>query len=179
MMICSSGIVYIIDGQDWSQVGLVDGGILAGSWSPNHEYIAVVTKHGKLIVFNKFEIRYEVEIDDDARTIRDAEISWQGDSTMLVINYRTLVGRKCLTINVKKNRRVVRARTDNQAVMSVSKAPVPTLELPICFMPDGSCVTGFQRRQQMDGEFEPQIIFWKKNGLRNGEFDLPKAVNAE
>ena len=93
-------------------------------------------------------------------TIHDAEISWQSDSSMLVINYRINGGRKCLTINVKKNRRVVRARADNQAVLSVSKAPVSTLELPVCFMPDGSCVTGFQRRQQIDGDFEPKIIFW-------------------
>ena len=109
-----------------------------------------------LIVFNtEFEILYEVQIDDDDmtfkkgdkidRTIHDAEISWQGDSSMFVINYRINGGRKCLTRDVKKNLKVVKgpARADNQAVFSVSEAPVKTLELPVCFMPNGSYVTGF------------------------------------
>lgn len=146
----------------------------------------MATTSGKLILFNaEFEILYEVEIDDDDmtfkkgakidRTIHDAEISWQGDSSMFVINYRINGGRKCLTRDVKNGLRVVKgpARADNQAVFSVSEAPVKTLELPVCFMPNGSYVTGFQRRRQIDNKLNPEIIFWEKNGLRHGEFDLP------
>ena len=79
------------------------------------------------------------------RTIDNAEISWQGDSSMFVINYRINGGRKCLTRDFKNNLRVVKgpARADNQAVFSVSEAPVSTLEQPVCFMPNGSYVTGF------------------------------------
>ena len=64
---------------------------------------------------------------------------------MLVINYQINGGRKCLTRDVKKNLKVVKgpARADNQAVFSVSEAPVSTLELPVCFMPNGRYVTGF------------------------------------
>ena len=80
-------------------------------------------------------------------TIHDAEISWKGDSSMLVINYKINGGRKCLIRDLKRNLKVVRGlKVDNQTVVSVSKVPVLTLELPICFMPNGSYVTGFQRR---------------------------------
>lgn len=42
-------------------------------------------------------------------------------------------------------------------------------------MPSGSLVTGFQRRVLPNGSISPEIIFWEKNGLRHGEFTLPKA----
>ena len=42
-------------------------------------------------------------------------------------------------------------------------------------MPSGSLVTGFQKRVLPNGKISPEIIFWEKNGLRHGEFVLPKA----
>jgi len=52
---------------------------------------------------------------------------------------------------------------------------VSTLELPVCFMPNGSLVAGFQRRVLPNGQLNPEIMLWERNGLRHGEFDLPKA----
>ena len=60
-------------------------------------------------------------------------------------------------------------------VFSVSEKPVPALQLPLCLMPSGSLVTGFQKRVLPNGKISPEIIFWEKNGLRHGEFVLPKA----
>ena len=42
-------------------------------------------------------------------------------------------------------------------------------------MPSGSLVTGFQKRILPNGCISPEIIFWERNGLRHGEFVLPKA----
>ena len=57
-------------------------------------------------------------------------------------------------------------------VFSVSEKPVP-IELPVCFMPNGSLVAGFQNRKLPNGQIQPEIIFWERNGLRHGEFVLP------
>ena len=47
-------------------------------------------------------------------------------------------------------------------------------------MPNGSLVAGFQKRILPNGQVNPEIIFWERNSLRHGEFDLPKAKdNAE
>ena len=42
-------------------------------------------------------------------------------------------------------------------------------------MPNGSLVAGFMRKELPGGKISPQIIFWERNGLRHGEFDLPTA----
>jgi len=42
-------------------------------------------------------------------------------------------------------------------------------------MPNGSLVTGFQRRILPNGKISPEIVFWERNGLRHGEFVMPKA----
>ena len=42
-------------------------------------------------------------------------------------------------------------------------------------MPSGSLATGFQRRVLPNGTISPEIIHWERNGLRHGEFALPKA----
>ena len=40
-------------------------------------------------------------------------------------------------------------------------------------MPNGSLVAGFQNRKLPNGQIQPEIIFWERNGLRHGEFVLP------
>jgi hypothetical protein len=71
-------------------------------------------------------------------------ISWRGDSAIFVINYSINGGRKCLTREANNNLKVSKgpARADYQVVHSVSERPIP-IELPMCFMPNGSLVAGF------------------------------------
>lgn len=71
------------------------------------------------------------------------------------------------------------ARADYQVVFSVSEKPNPALALPICMMPNGSLITGFMRRPLPNGKISPEIVFWERNGLRHGEFTLPKAAKEE
>ena len=42
-------------------------------------------------------------------------------------------------------------------------------------MPSGSLVAGFNKKVLPNGSISPEIAFWEKNGLRHGEFQLPKA----
>jgi len=59
-----------------------------------------------------FDVLYEDSIDDGDMTyaageeknleIGDATISWRGDSSIFVINFKVGSGRKCLTRNIEK-----------------------------------------------------------------------------
>ena len=40
-------------------------------------------------------------------------------------------------------------------------------------MPNGSLVAGFSHRMLPNGQPLREIIFWERNGLRHGEFQLP------
>jgi hypothetical protein len=40
-------------------------------------------------------------------------------------------------------------------------------------MPNGSLIAGFQNRRLPNGQANPEIIFWERNGLRHGQFTLP------
>lgn len=71
------------------------------------------------------------------------------------------------------------ARADDLSVFSVAEKPISFLQRPICFMPSGSLVAGFQVRPVPgDQKFQKEVAFWEKNGLRHGEFVLPdQALN--
>lgn len=138
----------------------------------------------------EFEVMHESSIDDDDLTfeegkkpqgsgfITDASISWRGDSNVFVVNYEVQsLGRKCLTWQLNPQFKVTKgpARADNQVVFSVSEKPLPYLKKAFAFMPNGSLVTGFQNRLLPNGkDYEPEIVFWERNGLRHGEFSLVK-----
>lgn len=109
-----------------------------------------------LLFTPEFDILYEQPLDDNDmtflpsdsaqdKTIKDATISWRGDSQIFVCTYHINGGRKCLTRDLTKSMQVTKgpARADNQVVFSVSERPLPQLELVTCIMPSGSLVTGF------------------------------------
>ena len=109
-----NGAMYLAEQAQWKEAGEIGDGILTGSWAPNQEYLAIATKAGKLLIFTpEFDVLYEADIDDDDLTfdagedmdptVRDAQISWRGDSSILVINYGIGKGRKCLTRDMERS----------------------------------------------------------------------------
>ena len=58
-------------------------------------------------------------------------------------------------------------------MFSVSEKPLPNLKKPIDFMPSGSLVAGYSERTLPNGSVLKEIVFWERNGLRHGEFQLP------
>ena len=142
-----------------AEVGEIPDGILAASWAPNQDHLAVATTKLMLLLTPEFDVPMEQALDDDDLTfdqsdkvrdsaIKDACISWRGDSQIFVCTYWINGGRKCLTRDVSQGMQVTKgpARADNQVVFSVAEKPIPTLALPTCIMPNGSLVTGFQNR---------------------------------
>ena len=153
-----SGAMYLLRTSEKTveEVGDIPDGILAAAWSPNQDYLAVASKTQLLLLTPEFEVPMEQALDDDDmtfeagqkekdKTIKDARISWRGDSQIFVCTYWINGGRKCLTRDMTKSMQVTKgpARADNQVVFSVAEKPLPQLELPTCIMPNGSLVTGF------------------------------------
>lgn len=182
-------------------VGSVDAGIAAASWSPDEELIAIVTSADTLLFMTRhFESTINVvfSLDDvkvsnhvsvgwgkaetqfkgkRAKALRDPTvpehvdegslsefddgsvyISWRGDGAYLVIN----------TVE-DKNRRMIRVYSRQGILDSVSE-PVDYLEGPISWRPAGNLIAGVQRLKE-----KLRIVFFERNGLRHGEFDLSLA----
>ena len=102
-------------------------------------------------------------------------ISWRGDSSIFIVNYKINGGHKWLTRDVQQGLKVTKgpARADDKSVFSVSEKPINTLQKATCFMPSGSLVAGFSQRPLPNGQLVREIVFWERNGLRHGEFALP------
>ena len=180
-------------------VGSVDAGISAAAWSPDEDLLAITTRASTLLYMTRdFENVTDVNLTSDdlkasnhvsvgwgkketqfkgkkARALRDptvpetvdegvlnakdakeTTISWRGDGNYVAINSI-----------VSDLRRVVRVFSREGVLDSVSE-PVDGLVGALSWRPAGNLVAGIQRRD--DGV---KVVFFERNGLRHGQFDLP------
>lgn len=181
-------------------VGSVDVGIAAAGWSPDEELLIIATKADTLLFMTReFEGTATISLTSDdlkvsnhvdvgwgkketqfkgrgAKAMRDptvpeqvdegklsvledsrTTISWRGDGQYVAINS---------LLQGEAQRRVVRVYSREGVLESVSE-PVDGLEAALSWKPSGQMIAGVQRR-----EGGVDIVFFEKNGLRHGEFDL-------
>ncbi|KAF2196937.1 elongator complex protein 1 [Delitschia confertaspora ATCC 74209] len=179
-------------------VGSVDAGIYAAAWSPDEELLAIVTRADTLLFMTR-EIENVVSVQltpDDvkvsnhvsvgwgksetqfkgkrAKALQDptmperidegtlspyddnsVNISWRGDGAFVAIN----------SIEQGK-RRMIRVYSREGQIDSVSE-PVDGLEGAISWRPSGNLVAGVRRLED-----RIDVVFFERNGLRHGQFDL-------
>lgn len=179
-------------------VGSVDAGISAAAWSPDEDLLAICTKDEKFLLMSRdFEPVADVGFSPDdsklskhvsvgwgkvetqfkgkrAKALRDptmpekidegllgqndtgdVNISWRGDGAFVAIN----------SIEAK-TRRMIRVYSRDGVLDSVSE-PVDYLESALSWRPAGNLIAGVQRLQD-----RIRVVFFERNGLRHGEFDL-------
>lgn len=179
-------------------VGSVDAGILAAAWSPDEELLLLVTKVDTVLFMTQdFECVSEYTLTPEdlklskhvdvgwgkegtqfkgrkSRTLQDptmpktvdkgtlcdgdtggAAVSWRGDGAFVAIN----------TV-VSDSRRVIRVLSREGTLDSASE-PVDGLTGSLSWRPAGNLIASVQKRKD-----QVNVVFFERNGLRHGEFDL-------
>ncbi|OQU96819.1 hypothetical protein CLAIMM_02846 [Cladophialophora immunda] len=179
-------------------VGTVDVGICAAAWAPDEELLAIVTCADTLVLMSRtFEPLNEGTLSPEdlkvskhvsvgwghketqfqgrrAKAMRDptvpekvdegrlsrfednkVTVSWRGDGQYLAISSV-----------VPGQRRVIRVFTREAALDSASE-PVDGLESALSWKPSGNLIASARR-----AENKLEVVFFERNGLRHGQFDL-------
>ncbi|KAF9075492.1 IkappaB kinase complex IKAP component [Rhodocollybia butyracea] len=95
-------------------------------------------------------------------------ISWRGDGAYFVVSSITNSG--------SLPHRVLRVY-DHQAVLQSTSEPIPGLEHTLSWRPSGSLIASTQRFGKFEGggagrEGKHDVVFFERNGLRHGDFEL-------
>ena len=179
-------------------VGSIDVGVAAASWSWNGAFLALVTREGNFVLMSQqLEPVNETALAEDdlklskhvnvgwgkketqfqgkrAKAMKDptmpdnvdegrpsefeddiTTISWRGDGAYVAVNSA-----------MKSERRVIRVYSAEGVLDSVSE-PVDGLESAISWRPYGNLIASIKRSAD-----KLQVVFFERNGLRHGEFDL-------
>lgn len=147
------------------QIGVIDGGIRAASWSPDFSSLAIVTGNNTLLLMsNTWEPISEIDL-PPVKSSSSLEVSWKGDGELLSI------------VSQDEKDQIYYARIYDKLLQlhatgrNVADGPASVLKGvggAVSFAPNGSLVAIYQRKA---AEL-PQVAFLEKNGLRHGDFDL-------
>ena len=178
-------------------VGSVDVGIAAAGWSPDEELLAIATNASTVLYMTRdFEntVNLNLSVEDlkvsnhvsvgwgkketqfkgkKARALRDptvpetvdegllhpsddrtTTISWRGDGAYFVVN------------SIENPRRIIRVFSREGVLDSVSE-PVDNLLGALSWRPEGNLIAGIQLLEKT-----AKVVFFERNGLRHGQFDL-------
>ncbi|RMD39752.1 hypothetical protein DV735_g5366, partial [Chaetothyriales sp. CBS 134920] len=184
-------------------VGSVDVGISAAAWAPDEQLLALVTRTDSLVLMGKdFEPVSELILSAEdlkvskhvsvgwgkretqfqgkrAKAMRDptmpetvdeglpsshedgrVSLSWRGDGAYFAVNSL-----------VPDHRRVIRVFDREGKLDSVSE-PVNGLEAALSWRPYGNLIAATKRSTD-----KVEVVFFERNGLRHGEFDLRLSVD--
>ena len=160
---------------DQELVGEFDHGILAGSWSPDAEVLALVTltenedgtKNGVLLTMSaEFEVLSEFTLEKFDESAR-ITLGWRPDGTLVAVNALET----CDNI-----RRIRTYERDSLILHSVGRSEdgsgkvVPNLHPPLSWASSGcsNLIASVQRKTRRT----QQVVFFEPNGLRHREFVL-------
>ncbi|KAL9125581.1 MAG: hypothetical protein Q9217_005231 [Psora testacea] len=185
-------------------VGSVDVGLSAAVWSPDEELLALATRASTLLYMTRdFESCVDVAFTPEdlkasnlvsvgwgkketqfkgkkARALRDPtmpetvdkgvlhrldtnkiNISWRGDGAYLAVN----------SIDSSNERRIIRVYSREGVLDSVSE-PVDYLLGAVSWRPAGNIIVGIQYLDDV-----VKVVFFERNGLRHGQFNLRLATD--
>jgi elongator complex protein 1 len=179
-------------------VGSIDTGISAAAWSPDEELLAITTQERTLLLMTRdienisnitlapedVNVSSHVSVGwgkketqfkgKRARALQDptvpervdegilssfddrsVTISWRGDGAYFAVN----------TVE-EERRRMIRVYSREGQLDSVSE-PVDGLEGALSWRPSGNLIASVKR-----SEDKIEVVFFERNGLRHGQFDL-------
>jgi len=152
--------------------------ILCAKWSPSEEFLILVTSKFVVLLDPQLNPQKEVPIDDieseKPTEANSACVSWAADGKLFAVCFSCDSKSKCLQrdLSMKIIKGPAKADPEGGIVQSVSEKLVPNLLDIIAVMPSGGYVVGIELPKT---ETMPKkAILWEKNGLRHGEFELPK-----
>ncbi|KAH8691783.1 IKI3 family-domain-containing protein [Phaeosphaeriaceae sp. PMI808] len=179
-------------------VGSVDAGIAAAAWSPDEELLAITTLADTLLLMSR-DIENMASITlavDDIRVSNHVSVGWgkketqfkgkraralqdptvpetvdEGILSMLDDHSVTISWRgdgMYFTVNKieEERRRMIRVYSREGHLDSVSE-PVDGLEGALSWRPSGNLIAGIRRSSN-----KIEVVFFERNGLRHGQFDL-------
>ena len=200
-LILASGDIILAKDDGIEIIGSIDVGIKAAAWSPDEELVAIATGSDTLLFMTRdFENVADITLSPEdvkasshvsvgwgkketqfqgkrAKALRDptvpekvdsgtpsendsgkVSISWRGDGAYVAIN--------SITIVEDLKRRMIRVYSREGILDSVGE-PVDFLDASLSWRPAGNIIAGIQRLQN-----QIQVVFFERNGLRHGQFDL-------
>lgn len=184
-------------------VGSVDAGIAAAAWSPDEELLAITTQADTLLLMSR-DIENIASItlaSEDVNVSNHVSVGWgkketqfkgkraralqdptvpehidEGklspfDDRSVTISWRGDGAYFALTRVEQEQRRMIRVYSREGQLDSVSE-PVDGLEGALSWRPSGNLIASVRRTSD-----KLEVVFFERNGLRHGQFDL--RVNAE
>lgn len=150
--------------------GYIDAGIASALWSPDQSSLAIVTRANTLLIMtDSFDVLQELPVTPMAHN-SECALSWSGDGEYLSM----------LSTDEADNIARVRTMTKHLEAVStgrgVQDGPAGVVKdlcsSMLAFAPNASLIASVQRKA--GGKY--QVVFFEKNGLRHGEFDVRVSI---
>jgi elongator complex protein 1 len=179
-------------------VGSVDAGISAAAWSPDEELLAITTQADTLLLMSRDieNIASIILTPDDVNVSSHVSVGWgkketqfkgkraralqdptvpetidEGvlspfDDRSVTISWRGDGAYFALSKVEEEHRRMIRVYSREGQLDSVSE-PVDGLEGALSWRPSGNLIASTRRSND-----KIEVVFFERNGLRHGQFDL-------
>ncbi len=201
IMVCPTGEIVKIESNGANLIGQISDGILACSWSPSSDIMALVTGKHQLILMtsSEFDVIYEGPVETDGNVNEKfvnvgwgkKETQFHGTAGKQAAQSKEMVlmrpapsddgipriswrgdGELLAITQVDISSSARRIRVfDKFGTLQSISEPVGVLESSLCWMPNGALITS----TTIHPDGRRQVIFFERNGLRHGEFFLRRS----